>query len=234
MPKTLSAVCVWLALACASFGAGVKGPSEIKIPANRLAVVPLEIDADESEHTVVGVDCDAFREYDPDPKKLRLRVIGYKPTVAWVVVSSAKAGKLQPMHRVQITIGDGPPPVPPTPPTPVDPVDPELVQLAFVLKNAAVEDSWHPSKLTATAKGYRNAAAKIRVGTVADVFATLKAEMGAALERQDVSPSVYSILEDRMNQSLPRGRTTPMDQSAIDKAKALFTKLAAALERAAQ
>jgi hypothetical protein len=103
-----------------------------------------------------------------------------------------------------------------------------------VLRNAAQNDSWHPDKLKATAKGYRNAAAKITPATVAEVMKVLKAEMGAALDRQDVSPSVYSILSDRMNQTLPRTPTTPMDAAAIASAKALFTKLATALERAAQ
>ncbi len=98
---------------------GVKGPTEVNVPIGRLAAIPLTVDADESEYVVLGDSMDAMREYDSDPKKLRLRVIGYAPGVSYVVVTSQKGGKLHAPFVVKVTVGNpGPAPVPPVPPGP--------------------------------------------------------------------------------------------------------------------
>lgn len=105
----------------------VKGPPEVNVPVGRLASVPLQIDADESDYVILGTDVDAFREYDPDPKKLRLRLIGYAPGTSFVVVATQRAGKLQPLFQVRVVVtGANPvPPVPPVPPGPTpDPTPP--------------------------------------------------------------------------------------------------------------
>ena len=118
-----------LALASIAHAAPVSGPSEVTVAVGRLASVPLTVDADEADYVVLGSDVDAFREFSPDPKQLRLRVIGYAPGTAYVTVASVKAGKLQPLHIVKVVIGGGPAPVPPGPtppgPTPPDPKPPE-------------------------------------------------------------------------------------------------------------
>jgi hypothetical protein len=100
--------------------AQVKGPDAITVPVGRLATVPLTVDADEADYLILGADCDGLREYDPDPKKLKLRIIGYSPGVAWVVVNSAKGGKLCPPCVVRVTFEGKPtpPPEPPAPPIP--------------------------------------------------------------------------------------------------------------------
>ncbi|HKB03897.1 MAG TPA: hypothetical protein VKD90_16870 [Gemmataceae bacterium] len=104
--------------------AQVRGPGEVTVPVGRLASVPVTVDADEADYLILGADCDGLREYDPDPKRLRLRVIGYSPGVAFLVVSAQKGGKLQPPTVVKVTFqgaGPTPPPVPPTPPDPRPP-----------------------------------------------------------------------------------------------------------------
>jgi hypothetical protein len=116
-----------------SFGQ-VKGPTEVDIVVGRLKQIPLTIEGDESDYKVLGKDVDALREYDPDPKKLKLRVIGYAPGIAYVVIASAKDGKLQPIHTITVTIGgpappNPPGPTPPTPPVPPGPVDPFVAKL---------------------------------------------------------------------------------------------------------
>lgn len=125
--KTLSAMVALLVLAAAAC-AQVKGPTEITVPVGRLAAIPLTIEGDEADYAILGSELDGLREYDPDPKKLRLRVIGYTPGTAFVVVTSAKSGKLQPLFVVKVTVhgqGPQPQPVPPGPgPTP-DPPKPD-------------------------------------------------------------------------------------------------------------
>ena len=103
----------------------VRGPAEVTVPVGRLASVPVTVDADEADYLILGADCDGLREYDPDPKKLRLRVVGYAPGVAFVVVTAQKGGKLLAPTVVKVTFqGTGPAPIPPPGPTP-PPVPPE-------------------------------------------------------------------------------------------------------------
>jgi len=228
----MRALVVWLLVACCALAGPIRGPSEVKVDVGRLAPVPLEFDGDEIEYAILGGDYfGGFREFS-DPKTFRFQLLGYAPGTGYIVVGTVKGGKLQPLFQVKVIVGDGKPPAPPVPPTPPAPDDPELNQLAFTLKQAASTDAWHPSKLKATATGYRNAANAIQPGTVADVMKALKAQMGAALNAEDVSPTVHATLTDRMNATLPR--TGSMDAAAIAKARTLFLRLATALERAAQ
>jgi hypothetical protein len=102
--------------------AQMPGPGDVTVPVGRLAYVPVTVDADEADYLILGADCDGLREYDPDPKRLRLRVIGYSPGVAFVVVTAQKGGKLLPPTVVKVTFqGATPPPVPPVPPGPTPP-----------------------------------------------------------------------------------------------------------------
>lgn len=221
-----------LCIACCALGGPVRGPSEVKVDVGRLQSVPLEFDGDEIEYAILGGDYfGGFREYS-DPKTVKFQVLGYQSGTGYIVVGTSKGGKLQPLYTVKVIVGGAP--TPPTPPAPPIPDDPEIATLATTLKNAAANDAWHPSKLTACARGYRDAASTIQLATVAEVMATLKSKMGAALNGENVSPSVYAILADKMNGVLPRTGSTPMDAAAIAKAKTLFVKLATALERAAQ
>ena len=122
MSQKVSAVLA-LVVVAASAAAQVRGPNDVTVAVGRLASVPLTIDGDESDYQVLGSDVDAFREFTPDPKQLRLRVIGYAPGTAYVVVASVKGGKLQPLYKVTVTVtGPTPPPPPPVPPVP--PPDP--------------------------------------------------------------------------------------------------------------
>ncbi len=106
----------------APVAAQAPGPGDVTVPVGRLANVPVTVDADEADYLILGADCDGLREYDPDPKRLRLRVIGYSPGVAFVVVTAQKGGKLLPPTVVKVTFqGPTPPPVPPVPPGPTPP-----------------------------------------------------------------------------------------------------------------
>src|SRR4051812_13038569 len=109
MRATLLSVLVLAAAVAPAAQAQVKGPSDITVAVGRLASVPLTVDGDESDYAVLGADVDAFREFTTDPKQIRLRVIGYAPGVAYVVVASQKGGKLQPVFVVKVTVTGAPP-----------------------------------------------------------------------------------------------------------------------------
>lgn len=223
-----------LALAAIPVAAQVRGPSEITVPVGRLASVPLTIDADEADYTILG-DIDGFREYDPDPKKLKLRVIGYTNGTAYVVVSSQKGGKLQPLLTVVVKVGAGPPippgPLPPDPPVPGDP-------LAVALKAAAVKDGLPPAKLADLALAFRVSA------TLASTWSRTAAEFQTSLAGSVKSavpvkpPATWAVVQTALaplEAILPSGQPDKVlsdaDRAAV---KELLTKLAASLEGAAK
>jgi hypothetical protein len=122
--KALAAL---VALSVGLASAQVQGPAELNVPVGRLAALPLTVEGGEHEYVILGDALDGLREYDPDPKKLKLRVIGYTPGVAYVVVSSTKGGKLQPIFVCKVTVGGvepGPQPGPKPPPDPKPPDPP--------------------------------------------------------------------------------------------------------------
>jgi hypothetical protein len=95
-------------------------PAQVTVPAGRLASVQISYDGDDLKFDVPS-SLDSFREYDPDPKKVRLKIIGYpaadnKPYQARIIAVTAKAGKLSDFAVCILTVGDTPTPTPgPTP-----------------------------------------------------------------------------------------------------------------------
>lgn len=141
---------------------------EITIPVGRLTPVPLTVDADEFEYSILSAtDRDGLalaggvREYDPDPKKLKLVVIGYGVGTAWVVVSSAKGGKLIPIQVVKLNIGPAPvPPGPdpkppgPLPPGPIPGPDAEFTAQLQAAFNADLSTPQKKAEWLAVIKGF--------------------------------------------------------------------------------
>lgn len=124
----------------------VKGPAEVNIPIGRLARVPLELEGDEFRYAFLGDDSDAFREYDPDPKRVVLRIVGYTPRVVYVVAYARKGETLGDPFVVKVTIGNPgppepiPPPVPPPGPTPPPPTPVKDAAWLIVLADQQNDD----------------------------------------------------------------------------------------------
>jgi hypothetical protein len=73
-------------------------PASVTVPPGRMATVQMAYEGDDFRYQV-SPNLDSFREYDPDPKKVRLRVIGYPAAdgqsyQGQVIAVAAKAGKL--------------------------------------------------------------------------------------------------------------------------------------------
>lgn len=160
--------------------AQVKGPTEVDIPVGRLKEIPLVVEGDESEYKALGKDIDVLREYDPDPKKIKLRAIGYAQGTAYIVIASVKDGKLQPIHTITVNIGGGGP-IPPVPPQPNDPLVAKL-QAAFD-KDAGSKDD--KAKWKNALRGFYQAMTDhVRdkgVATIGDLLADYRAAIPALL-----------------------------------------------------
>lgn len=89
-------------------GQTITMPAEVKVPVGRLAAVPIQYDGDEIKF-IAPTDMDVFREYDPDPKSLRLRLLAYTAGKYRVVVGVCKDKKLI-LQECVIIVGDSKPP----------------------------------------------------------------------------------------------------------------------------
>lgn len=208
--------------------AQVKGPADVTIPVGRLAAVPLTIDGDESDYQVLGTDVDAFREYTTDPKQIRLRVIGYAPGTAYVVVASQKGGKLQPLFKVTVTVtgvGPTPPVPPPIPPAPV-PDDPAVTRL-----KAAFQASGF-AKAAALALGYDQCAALAAAGTTGvDLHVKCKAALKAAMNGDKIPEAVIAAVAPEMA-GLPEASDAALTDLTRAAAVAVFKRIASLLRQA--
>ena len=68
----------------------------------RGALIPVVItfDGDMLEWELIGDGVDAFREYDPDPKSVKLRILARAEGKAHIVAFTAKGGKSAKARRV--------------------------------------------------------------------------------------------------------------------------------------
>ncbi len=121
--KHLLALAALVLLPLLAHAQSVKLPAEVKVQPGRLASVTIEYDGDDLKWTTPS-ELDVFREYDPDAKKIRLRLIGYAQGKYHVHAVACKGGKLSDFATCVIIIGD-PAPTPPTPPNPPDPPTPD-------------------------------------------------------------------------------------------------------------
>jgi hypothetical protein len=102
----------------------VKMPSEVKIPPGRLASIVIESNGKVTKFGCLSSEVDVFREYDPDPTKIRVRVIAYTPGKYAIFAYTAMGDVPSEPAICWLTVGDPPPPTPPTPPTPPMPCQP--------------------------------------------------------------------------------------------------------------
>src|SRR6266581_4727241 len=113
MKPILSTIAALL-LAAGASAQSVKLPDAVTVAPGRLAAVAVEFDGDDVRWRVSS-DLDAFREYDPDPRKIRLRLIGYAPGRYELSAIACKGGKLSDFATCVITVGNPTPPPPPPP-----------------------------------------------------------------------------------------------------------------------
>lgn len=235
MSKTIAAFAWCLLAVSTAFGGWVKVTKEVTVPVGRLARVPIEVDADETDYRILGESVDGFREFDPDPKKLKLVLVGYESGVAFVVVTGQKGGKLLPIEVVAVKVGNPtPPPVPPTPPpsppTPVDPDEAGLAKLADSIKAAAKESNWN--KLADLSLAYAVVTKLPRSGITAEkLFAAANTSIKSLVD--SVPPKVRAAIAVEFGW-LPEDGAHTFSENEIERLVKTFDKISKACERASK
>ena len=110
--KLVLSLTVALLLATAATAQSVKLPESVAVAPGRLATAAVEFDGEDVRWRI-SADLDVFREYDPDPRQIRLRIIGYAPGRYELTAIACKGGKLSEFAVCVITIGNPAPPPPP-------------------------------------------------------------------------------------------------------------------------
>lgn len=196
----------WLLLALPAWGQKVTMPAEVKVPVGRLATIKIEFDGDKAKWDVpTGTDIDSFREYDDDPKTVRLRFVSYKPGSFRIVAVTVKDGKLSDFGFCNIIVGT--PPKPPDDPVdPIDPTDP-LVQL---LQSSFDEDRklgvGTLKELEYMAAVYENAAKKVVTfqGTTGAFLEALKVAGYDDVPMGRITTFRRKIADELFNKKFPR------------------------------
>ena len=218
-----------LSLTSTVYGQSVKLPETVKVEVGRLASVKIEYDGDEVKWTVAP-QLDSFREYDPDAKVVRLRLIGYVRGSYEVKAVTCKDKKLSDFAVCVIVIGDGPtPPIPPVPPpTPPD-------QLTSLISEALrfETDADKVQLKNSLAALYRQGAVTandLRILTWGQLFTTMQQDATARQVRGKLL-KVQTVIAAHLNENLPND---PNRSLAAERAKAaeVFLKVAVALEAA--
>lgn len=119
--SALAGVAVCLALCGSLTAQSVTLPKEVKGEARRLLAVAIDYDGDDIRWTISD-KVDVFREYDPDAKKIRLRILAPTDGEYELKAIACKDKKLCEFVTCKIIIGKGPDPGPgPNPPDPPGP-----------------------------------------------------------------------------------------------------------------
>ena len=216
-----------LLLATPAPGQSVKLPPEIKVKAGRLAAITVEWSGDDVAWTAAP-QLDVFREYDPDPKIVRLRVIGYENGTFPLTAVVCKDKKLSPFALCNVVVGEAPP----VPPGPVPPVPPEPDALAKALADAYAQDAG-ADKATQKAKLaelFRQlAGAEVRDGQY-QTAEQLRARLSIVARSLvgDALPKLRLACWSEVIKVLP-AENTPLDGKR-DEVAALFLKLSDALK----
>lgn len=201
----------------------VKLPEKIEAKPGRLVAVSVDYDGDDVRWDVPpAFDC--FREYDPDPKKVRLRLLAPPETPAGdyrLIAVAAKGGKLSPFSVCVVTVPGTPtPPTPPQPPAPTD-------TLALMIQAAYAAD---PDPAKATYRDQLAAAYQYGLDTLAshktlgDLFSAVASKAPPAGKMTGERQAIGVVLNATLSSP-----SAPADPAVVTP---LFNRVVAALKGA--
>lgn len=214
------------------WGQSVKLPAELKADRGRLIRVPVTYEGDDVAWRI-DARLDSFREYDPDPKSVRLVVL-IPPNVAdgeyELAAIAAKGGKLSTFSVCKIVVGQAPGPVPPPGPTP-GPVDPLLGVLSSAY-HADVSDT-KADDVKQLAAVYRQAAKETVRRPELTRLGEIRSTVGKAISglMEDRLSGVRQAVAAELRRTLPTDAEAPLDTALRDKVAGEFTRLAKLLDQ---
>jgi len=134
MRRTTALLLALVSVAVAG-GQTVTAPKEVTAPVGRLATIVVQSDGADTRY-FADDGLDVFREYDPDAKTIRLRVVGYTAGKYYLRAITCRDNKLSDPVTVTVVIGGAA--VDPVKP---DPVKPEPANKAEKVAVVVVEES---------------------------------------------------------------------------------------------
>lgn len=113
-------------LLCSTIASAQTVPDKVVTQAGRMAGITITTDGDDLAWTVAPpTNVDVFREYDPNPNVIKLRILSYSNGVYYIVVSQTKDKKIT-QKVCTVIVGTAPDPVPG--PDPIPNVDAQLIK----------------------------------------------------------------------------------------------------------
>lgn len=227
----------------------VKLPDKVDLKAYRIAN-PLTVEWDGDSAVVVSGSPEvvAFREYDPDPKILLLRLVGYTQgtyNVSVVVAKNVDGKAIQKVGTMIVTVdGGGPtPPQPPNPPPPapdddpVDPKDPDYpgeIDTTLVRNIITAAGNYPKAELKKLGKAHVLVAAVLLNSKNTKVKQVT--QLAASAMRDNVSSAVpetlASLLGGELNKVLPRDPDAIMTAAQVSTLRKKLLSFARALNSA--
>lgn len=175
----LAKKCCWSAILILILGItaqaqSVKVPPKLEATANRLSTLNVEWDGDDIKWTYDDKNLAVFREYDPDSKKIVLKVLPYvNNAILPIKFIVCKDKKLSDFVTTEVVVGKAPPvPPPPGPDPPPDPIDDPLTKAynTALSKETASDKLESVKKLVAVYQEISDNAEKSEVKTWGNVF----------------------------------------------------------------
>lgn len=199
-------------------------PAAVSVPVGRLSTITIQSPAGPPKYSVVGTANDKFREYDPDPNKVILRIIGYEEGVIYITTWSADKNGATEGAVCVLTIGGKSPGPGPTP-GPVDPLI-KTYQAAYDQEN----DPLRTSKRQFITAVFEGAGSLL---TKANTRIELLDALGAVLHDptngipKGSLPLLMRQIVNTLENEIGKADDTPLDK---DRVKATFTRIANALK----
>lgn len=219
-----------LIFASLSLAQSVTLPAKVQVEPGRLASVVVEWEGDDI-NWLASPELDVFREYDANPKVVRLRVFSTREGTHKIVAVTCKDKKLSPWATCDVVVGKPEPGPGPGPgPTPVPDALVADLQKAF---DSEKEPAELKVQYKAALAGVYKAAAKLdlkQVTTASQLFSVLKASSSAVLSEDNISQTRTRI-SLLLKEVLPKAPDAALTDEHRTKAKALFERLVAALEK---
>lgn len=209
-----------------SFGQTVTLPAKVEVEPGRLAAVKVQWDGDDIRW-IVSPELDVFREYDPNPEVIRLRVQGFTEGKFKIIAITCKDKKLSEFAACEVIVGKPGPEPGPNP----GPADPLLSVLQQAYKSDTGDAATKSKNKDALRAVYKQASELdlTTVKTAAELFTVLR-NASKGLLADDALFATRTAITGPLKEILPTNPNAELTQDHRANAKSLFIRLTKVLE----